>query len=584
MTRLWPLLVVIAAAVALVVLFVLPDEEEDTTGGLLDQVEEEMDLPPELRGLPPSERNAYLERMRREAERRAAEEAAKQPRDLRSETVLAKGVVLDAEGEKPVKGVLVWWTPAREPCPRMAQPYYTDSFENPGEQPSTGPTQVSTNAKGEFRLIHGLAGAASPNNPAPASIDVFAYARNHLFHASCAVRVPGELEIRLEKGLALKGRVTNTRGRVVARAAVKVTPAPETPNEPGHSNPFEPAISNDKGRFEVLGLVPGAVMVTVDHPAHMPHTVGPHDPQDGEDVEVELVPALRATFRLRTDDGRNPEHPTLVWQTVEQPPRGDVHLLRPQTVIASSTMERGAESDWTSLPVRLPCDAPSVVLKVKADGYATWTSEPLRLPPEGGEETFEVKLTGDYATGRIKLSLEDDRGEKVHYQQAGVDLAIGRLDPGAKAAAYVLQQSADLAITDLPAGTYRLLLRSAAFAPAEVDVTVYAGQEAESLVRVRPPAKLKVRFVAPEATLVRFRLTQGGQVVHGVPEGSFQRGTDEKTGEPILSAGADGILLSGLAAGSYHVEVLSEDLVAPATLVHLKEGDTVETEIAVRYR
>ena len=83
---------------------------------------------------------------------------------------------------------------------------------------------------------------------------------------------------------------------------------------------------------------------------------------------------------------------------------------------------------------------------------------------------------------------------------------------------------------------------------------------------------------------MRFRLTQGGEVVHGVPEGSFSRGTDEKTGEPVLSAGQDGLLLSGLAAGTYTVEVLSEEHTAPPTVVHLVEGDTVETEIRVHLR
>ena len=66
--------------------------------------------------------------------------------------------------------------------------------------------------------------------------------------------------------------------------------------------------------------------------------------------------------------------------------------------------------------------------------------------------------------------------------------------------------------------------------------------------------------------------------------GAAERGVDEATGEPILAAGSEGLLLSGLAAGTYTVEVLSEELTAPSTIVHLKEGDTQEVEIQVSPR
>jgi hypothetical protein len=225
-----------------------------------------------------------------------------------------------------------------------------------------------------------------------------------------------------------------------------------------------------------------------------------------------------------------------------------------------------------------------VILQIRADGYATWRSDPLRLPAEGGEKTFDVTLTGDLATGAAKISLEDDIGEKVSFVGAEVQTVIQRTDPGARASAYVLMQAEDLTITDLPAGAYRIRMVSRQFAPAQVDIVVTVGQTTESLVRVRPPAKVRVRFYAPEETLVRFRLTQDGRTSVGVPDGTFHRGTDEKTGEPVLAAGADGILLSGLATGAYTVEVLSEDLAAPPTVVHLVEGDTREVEIHVRPR
>ena len=59
---------------------------------------------------------------------------------------------------------------------------------------------------------------------------------------------------------------------------------------------------------------------------------------------------------------------------------------------------------------------------------------------------------------------------------------------------------------------------------------------------------------------------------------------DDKTGKPVLAAGSDGLVLSGLAAGTYTIEVLSTELRAPATLVHLKEGDTTDVDIQVSRR
>ncbi|MFV1959751.1 MAG: hypothetical protein ACC662_10110, partial [Planctomycetota bacterium] len=78
------------------------------------------------------------------------------------------------------------------------------------------------------------------------------------------------------------------------------------------------------------------------------------------------------------------------------------------------------------------------------------------------------------------------------------------------------------------------------------------------------------------------RLRRDGKVVRGVPEGAVSRGTDPETGEPILAAGSEGLLLSGLASGTYTIEVTSEEVGAPSTIVHLVQGDTVETRITVR--
>ena len=102
---------------------------------------------------------------------------------------------------------------------------------------------------------------------------------------------------------------------------------------------------------------------------------------------------------------------------------------------------------------------------------------------------------------------------------------------------------------------------------------------------IGPPAKLSVRFVAGEALTVHFRITQDGRPVLAFPEG---KETAQPTGdapEPLTAEGTgSALVLSGLGAGSYVVEVTSEELVATARSVRLTPGETEEVEIEVQRR
>ena len=569
MARIWPLLVVLVA-IGAIGYFFLGGDEGGLLGDAAEHAEEEDYVPPALRG------HGKGEGWRNPTDRPPTPERTEPPPETATggKVAFLEGRVLDAETEKPLEGAEVWYLPHTTPCPRL--PYGPDALGHGGPQPVR--QEVRTDAQGLFRFER-----PAGDVPPPGTLDLFALRRGYVLAVACAPGFPGPVTIRLEKGLALAGWVRGPDGRAVEGASVRARPGAETPATPGHATPFLAPTTSEEGYFTIDGLLPGALLVDVEHAQYMPQTVGPHDPEDAEQLEIVLVPALRATFELRTDDGRDPEHPTLVWRTTGPNPRSEVLLLEAASNFVEPEVE-GRTGEMTSRPVRLPCDAPSVVLQLKADGYATWISEPLRLPSEGGEETYEITLTGDLATGSARIALEDDAGEKVNFATAAVDVAVMRMTPGTRSAAYVLEQREDLRITDLPAGLYRILLRSALFAPLEADITVEVGQEAETLLRTRPPAKVKVRFLSDDRTMVRFRLVQGAEVIHGVPEGSFARGTDEATGEPILSAGSDGLLLSGLAAGTYTVEVLSEEHTAPPTVVHLNEGDTTEVEIRVRLR
>ena len=148
----------------------------------------------------------------------------------------------------------------------------------------------------------------------------------------------------------------------------------------------------------------------------------------------------------------------------------------------------------------------------------------------------------------------------------------------------VTESGEALRFTSLPPGRYRVDLRMFAYAPVQVEETVVSGTPTEVRTRLRPAGRLKVRFTGPQAGfIVRFRLVQGATVVPVLPEQPVALAEDGGE-EQVLAAGAGGLVLGGLASGSYVVEVLSEDLLPSRTSVSVREGDTEEVEIRVQTR
>jgi hypothetical protein len=382
--------------------------------------------------------------------------------------------------------------------------------------------------------------------------------------------------LRLDKALTISGRVFDRQKRPVADARVVASPAPGVPDLPGHASA---TASDGEGRFVVDGLLPGGVMLTAGTDTHYPTTVGPVAPEDGREVEIVLLPALRATFEIKTDDGGAVENASVRWQTTGTPPRQALQILP-----LLGRAEGDAPSEVVrSEVVKVPCEGPTASFEVKADGYAPWKSDPVELPPDGGETTIALTLRRDTGQASLRVMLEDERGTKVHFVNAHAFPTVMRLDGVHVTSGFVIEPGEDVRFTSLPPGPYRIGIHAHDFAPREVDVTVSPGEQAETKVVLEPAAKVRVRFVAPEAVIVRFRVTQGGRVVLAMPEGSVQ-GTDAATQEPIYAAGASGLLLGGMAPGTYAIEVTNDDLGPSTTTVRLREGETEEVEIPVRGR
>jgi hypothetical protein len=553
MARLWPVLVIVLGGALAFWLFggTRPGPGESETGA--ERAAHEDGPGAELVGVGPGESGAA----RRPA---PAPEAPDRSRgvDVPVVTFLA-GVVRDDVDGTPIPGASLNLFPHEATCPRLdgwllAWP-------------------VTTDAEGRFAFD-----AEEPEVPRPGAMDLFVKARGHVGTIVCAAPHERTLEVRLARGLVMRCRVADPQARPVVKAEVVAKPGPETPNVPGHA---ASGWTDERGEVVLDEFLTGDLLVTVDHPWFMPQTTGPYDPARDTDVTFTLTPALRATFRVRSDDGRPVKNATVHWRTGGSAPKNELRLLTCQTIETKG--EAGSEVECE--PVRIPCDAPEVALEVRADNYAPWRLERERLPPEGGERAFDVVLAGDANLGSVRVILEDERAQPVPFRESRSEVAaVQRMDGMPVPTGFVVETGEELRLPALPAGPYRIAIRGPRFAPLEVDATAVAGRESEVRATVRPPAKLRVKFRSAQPVLVVFGLTQNGRPVVAIPEGIPAERTEDGVREPVYSAGEQGLLLSGLATGTYVVEVRSQEVHAPATSVRLQEGETEEVEIDVQPR
>jgi hypothetical protein len=474
--------------------------------------------------------------------------------------VLVSGVVLSEVDGRPIQGARVQVRRHVEPCPSL-----------PAEDRSAT-VSAATDEEGRFEL-RGPAGVELPAG----GFDVYARAPGHVLAMACAQRLPGEMTLRLPKALPVKVHVRDQRGRPVPGASVEAVPSPGTAATPGHASS---ATTNDQGDALLDGLLAGNVHVEIDHAHFWPSRSGPYDPARDDDVTFALTPALRAKFRIRSDDGRKVENTTLHWETSGPTAKSELLLLS----CTPLEVKGDAGSEVQCAPVRIPCDAPSVTFSVKSDGYATWTSAAEALPADGDERTYDVVLAGDRSVGSIRLTLEDEAGTALAWNATSSEV-LGVVSEGPPpTAGYVVEGGEDLRFPAMPAGKYRVLIASPAYAPHTVETQVVAGRTTEVRATVRPPAKVRVRFTAPERMVVLFRLTHDGKPVFAAPEGAVRVASEEPGKERYHMAGEQGLLLSGLGGGSYVIEVMTPEVFAPPTTVRLQEGQTEEVEIDVRHR
>ena len=415
--------------------------------------------------------------------------------------------------------------------------------------------------------------------------DLFVMADGYIAACECAVPNGREIQVRLKKGHRIRGTVRNVFSRPVADLAVRAVPTGDTPKQLGH---YASTTTDEQGRFELTGLQPGAVMVqTALTQSYMPKEVGPIDPQAAQPLDIELVSALQVSFSIQTADGQPPRNPSLEWQTSGKPPHRGLQMLLSDRADPWKPESKDRLGGYPTLPVPIPCDHREVTFTVKADGHSAWRSRPVLLPQEGGKNVVPVALQADTSVGSIRVSFENESGEPQAYNQLNADERIIVRGEQKVEGGVVKLVGEDFRLNDLPPGPYALAFRMPKHAPARVEFDVVAGEETAVTVTLRDPARLRVRFVAPERMVVKFSISKDRRPVAVFVEGDDKPADDPTKMDPdapAIESSDEGTVLTGLGGGEHLIEVTDPKVRTVRKRVTLIEGDEVEVEIRLAYR
>lgn len=498
------------------------------------------------------------------------------------------GIVVDAESGAPIAGATVLITSARTPCallvddrvlaPPAGSPTASASRWFHGARPDYAASSTVTLAEGRF--------ASPPPDPRAPHADVLVRKPGYLVATACDVAPGVPVTVRLRRGLTLEGVVVDLKGAPVADVVVDAKPPRGEPPAPGRR---EAATSDAEGRFVVSGLVAGPLFVEATHDRYVADPLGPVE-AGSKGLRIVVRPAFRVAFRVTTDNGIAPDTPTVEWTVPGAPPWRGVELVaenHDNDLPAEGEPARAA-GVFVLGPVVVPAGRPTARFTLKAIGMEPWTSDAVDVPEGGGGTTLDVALRRDPDLGRAVVAVESRDGAPLSFVGERCTIAVGRRDGKAVDAGIVYRPGERLELPALLAGPWRFVVRSPRHAPATLDLDVVPGALAEGRVALGPPAKLRVRFTAPEATVVKFRLMLGREPAWPFVENALAGDgapADETGGEEqVQTAGAEGALLSGLAAGRYTVELLSPELSAPPTAVDLVEGETREIEVSLTKR
>jgi len=476
------------------------------------------------------------------------------------DAVWLTGRVLAKADGTPIGGARIWVEPARSPCPRPL-------FDGQGQVPQTS-TVGGNDGTFTFR-----APRASKRIP----VDVFVAAAGYIGAMQCAVD-GGEVVFELDRAHQLRGITQDAVGRPVGGVILRTRPPDGVAPTPANSVLGK---SGESGEFVLDGLAAEAVHIEARHPEYMPWSGGPFTPGNGTRATVDLTPAWRLRFVLRTDDGQEAKNPRVTWVTDGDEPRRGLQML--------PFAPRDANDQGPPVGLlAIPCDRGRVSIEIEADGYTPWRVAGEPIPPDGGEHTFEVLLRQDRTQGSVRIYLEDPDGARLSYVEAGGRFSVAWLGDTEGPAGIPNRSAEALEISSVPAGPYRFTIYARDWMPTVLEVEVPEGGSRDVVAKLRPPAQLRVRFLAPTAGLVRFRILREGRAVHAFPiDADHAEGRPETPGAPpplIGSGEGEGLLLSGLAEGTHTIEVHPDPFQGTNQTVDLVAGEITTVEVTLRAR
>ncbi len=577
MARLIPILFILAALiVAVIVLFGDPTEDGGSALDVEDDLLED--------GPAPGLRHAEgVRRPKKDAAKADPAKDAEPEMGPRGRARFIHGTVLDDSTGKPIAGAALQAELAGI-CPRLPRGLRQTSLGT--ARPSGVPfgtnaqprghmlRSTSTDAQGRFDWQVGDVRILADG------FDIFVSAPGYIPGTICQPSVGDEVTVRLKRALKLKIEVRDHKNRAVVGAAVLARPAPETPHVPGFA---AAATTDERGEATLDGLAhgnlqDGEIVLLVDHPQHMPHKTDPIVMGRNTHVDViTLMPALRLSLRIRSDDASGIKNPTLQWTIGGREPKTDLVLLKvkPNGPTGEPTSELLAEA------VRIPCARRDVDLEVKGEGFAPWKqTEPV--PADGGEREVIAILTRDTSLGALELRFQGPDGSPVPYRDLGSSPPeITPLD-GQDLSSVTMQGGEALTLPSLPAGRYRIAKRSPKYAPVELDIDVQAGEPTTHTAKLAAAAKLRIRFTASAPYKVRFRLERNGHRIPAFRASAEDEGPGPSSDAPQAATGGDGTVFTGLPAGAVTIVVTSPELTAARKTVQLQEGATGEVQIEVR--
>lgn len=379
--------------------------------------------------------------------------------------VAVEGRVVDAEGE-PVEGARVSvdpFSPYRDF--RGSRSVYVFSPGGPAGQVRGG---VSDD-EGWFRL-DGLA-AGEP-------VDLNVEHERHPDRKLSGVEPPVDgLEIELEAGVRVRGRVLGPFGEPVPRAMIRISgDQNRTGSAAGPSYSFgHSAITDEDGRFDEAGLRPGVFRVEASSGEMSPATAGPFTVGEGEEIgPLELVlgePVVLEGTVYGADGQPVPGVAVTTRRTV-------------QTRNGAITARHGARTDATGR-YRIPGLPPG--------------EHSVRV--EQGTARAEATVEMTERSQRLDLQLEEHRaltGRVVRSDGTpAVEPRIGVHPPedGDEAHAVTLRGEEDgsFAWSDPPPGTYRLVA-TAGDERGTREIAVGGEPPRDLLVQLQPGAEVRGRI------------------------------------------------------------------------------------------